>query len=840
MRTKHLLMAMALPVFFTACQQDEFMTDSTKTDALQGRKSIGQVSFVAGSNANTRWAGGKFYNSITPEKADGLSVNLVDVPAYYPGKSILNSMHDYAIDNYTLVDFVNTNYRFNYTGAGWENQGNLVEGNYLIVAPFIESESRKPLEAALPAKQQLKFKEGTQELDPFSAVTGMLQGNAPFMVAYKFLEEGKVEKGMPLEFQSIYSYPLITVKNTNVTYAQGLVLRQIVIENPAGFTLKAPISAEGVRNAMINEVFEPEGTDKVDQALLGSWTAVGTTNSYGNLGNTVYWSWYAGLNKYGVDVPKHRNDAAKDYIMLKQYDKVKADFVQLIGKKDKMPWTRGLGKTHEQAPATSDLLAENNVQTTNYIVVDMPEEGVAMAYNEEVSFNVVMPAETYNNANGQELKIYAIFDNVTWVKTLNTNTTITTLPGKQYPREDYTEPSTNEPTLKGKMGGYFNVYTNDQGRDYGKYAEATGAPTMPTSPHVAVVATTEELADAVMNARSDQNWVITIAGKDVVWNKTVNDKVAGSRTQNILVQGKVTIADNITIADYISFEDAVIAGNVTINGEHSTLNQVLVGKGATLNLGKLANESGNEAIIYNAGTLNLNEDSYTDVYNFSTLNVKAALSNATIYNGTDHCSNAKEILSKIVNLKPMVNVATSGVYVLKDNAVNFPIVIAKNGTLTINDQVELNNSMETEHEGLTNIDVVGSIKNEGTINGSGKLSVPYEKEGDFDTKDGALSLETEIVLANGDTKTITIAEYNKLNTSTYNVKIIVGEGTLVIGSESSIGVFGSAANATSVTALNADKVGVGSTSTVKAWYNKTDDGVTSMKWDNSNTTWQEN
>lgn len=836
MRTKHLLMAMALPALFAACQQDEFMTDSTNADALQGRKSIGQVSFVAGNNADTRWAGGEFYNSITPEKADGLSVNLVDVPAYYPGKSILNSMHDYAIDNYTMVDFVNTNYRFNYTGNGWENQGNLVEGNYLIVAPFVKSESRKPLEAALPAKQQLKFKEGTKELDPASAVTGMLKGDAPFMVAYKFLEEGKVGRGMPLEFQSIYSYPLITVKNTNVTYAQGLVLRQIVIENPVGFTLKAPISADGVRNAMINEVFKPEGTDKVDQALLGSWTSVGTKAPANDLGNTVYWECYAGLNKYGAGVPKHQNEAKNDYIMLKQYDKATSDFVQLVGGTDKMPWTRGLGKTHALAPATSDLLAENNVQTTNYIVVDMPAEGVAMAYNDEVSFNVVMPAETYNNEKGQELKIYAIFDNVTWVKTLNTNTAITTLPGKQYPREDYTEPSNSSPEVKGQKGGYFNVYTNDQSRDYGTYAEATGAPTKPASPHVAVVATTDELAEAVMNARSDQDWVITVAGNNVVWNKDVNDKVAGSRTQNILVQGHVAIDGTITIADYISFEDAVIAGNVTIDGEHSTLNQVLVGKGATLNLGQLANKTSNKAVIYNAGTLNLNKDSYTTVHNFSELNVKADLTNAEIFNGTDHCSNAAEILSGIVNLKPSVNVAANGVYTLKDNAVNFPIVIAKDGKLIINTEVELNNSMTTVVEGLENIDVIGSITNSGTIDGNGKLTIPFKNESNFDNKAGStVSVTTVVTLAAGDEKTISVAEYNALSSTK---KISVGEGTLIIGSETDLFEETEQSDLNNVAALG-DNVETTSTSTVKAWYKKQGDGATAIKW-NNNDAWTEN
>lgn len=829
-------MAMALPALFAACQQDEFMTDSTNADALQGRKSIGQVSFVAGNNADTRWAGGEFYNSITPEKADGLSVNLVDVPAYYPGKSILNSMHDYAIDNYTMVDFVNTNYRFNYTGNGWENQGNLVEGNYLIVAPFIKSESRKPLEAALPAKQQLKFKEGTKELDPASAVTGMLKGDAPFMVAYKFLEEGRVGKGMPLEFQSIYSYPLITVKNTNVTYAQGLVLRQIVIENPAGFTLKAPINADGVRNAMINEVFEPKGADKVDQALLGSWTSVGTKAPANDLGNTVYWECYAGLNKYGAEVPKHQNEAKNDYIMLKQYDKTTSDFVELEGGKDKMPWTRGLGKTHALAPATSDLLAENNVQTTNYIVVDMPAEGVKMAYDEEVSFNVVMPAETYNNVSGKELKIYAIFDNVTWVKTLNTNTTITTLPGKQYPREDYTEPSTNSPVVKGQKGGYFNVYTNDQSRDYGTYEEATGAPTKPASPHVAVVATTDELAEAVMNARSDQNWVITVAGNDVVWNKTVNDKVAGSRTQNILVQGHVAIEGEITIADYISFEDAVIAGDVTIDGEHSTLNQVLVGKGATLNLGKLANKTNNKAVIYNVGTLNLNEDSYTTVNNFGELNVKANLTSAEIFNDTDHCSNAAEILSGIVNLKPSVNVAANGVYILKDNAVNFPIVIAKNGKLTINSNVELNNSMKTEVEGLDNINVVGSITNNGTIDGSGTLTIPFKNESNFDNKAGStVSIATVVTLAAGETKSISTTEYEALDSTK---KISVGEGTLIIGSETDLYEANEQTDVNGVTALS-NNVETTSTSTVKAWYNKQDSGATAIKWNNSSA-WEEN
>ena len=160
MRTKHLLYTMALAGIFAACTQDEFETVNG-ADALTGRKSIGQVTFTEAPS--TRWAV-ESWDKIAPEADDAFSLMLVDNP-----RTGLDGMHLYPIDNYELIEKAQTNYIFRRGNSGWTNDAELVEGNYLYVAPAQEGKlDRNTVEINLPTEQNLSLGEDGK-IDPLSA-----------------------------------------------------------------------------------------------------------------------------------------------------------------------------------------------------------------------------------------------------------------------------------------------------------------------------------------------------------------------------------------------------------------------------------------------------------------------------------------------------------------------------------------------------------------------------------------------------------------------------------------------------------------------------------------------
>lgn len=232
MRTKHLLMTMALPFAFAACTSDEFETTQSGPVDLSGRKALGNIELTFnGDGANTRLEIGQ--GGIGFSMVDGVGACLVD----QPNGNFNNEKKD-IIEWYDLTNYISSNYLYKTADAGktWTTDARMVEGNYVFYAPHNEAHLvRSSIEAEFPNPQTIQLKDGTP--DQYSAIQQLIDTKAPMYVGYKFLDSKSQTKNISVAMKPIYSYPKITLKNTfgtddKVTSAtKDLTIRRIILLN---------------------------------------------------------------------------------------------------------------------------------------------------------------------------------------------------------------------------------------------------------------------------------------------------------------------------------------------------------------------------------------------------------------------------------------------------------------------------------------------------------------------------------------------------------------------------------------------------------------------------------
>lgn len=714
MKTRNLLFALALPAVFAACSQDEFVTDEGGV-SLAGRKSLGKISLITDGDAITRWSA---ETGIAPEDADAMSAALIDAPA-----TGLTGSHDYAYDNYGITDYISSNYQYVYskTGNTWDSKAEMVEGNYIFLAPYVNHSTRKPMEATLIAEQNLTATNG--KIDEKSAIKEVLGKKVPMLIAHRFIKEGDGNQ-IGANFYSIYSYPKITVKNAD-NLRQSVIVKKVILKKTTddGFTLNAPFSNKGVRNALLNEVFEPQGTDTKDQALVGSWAAKAAKN-FGVTPSTVASKYTTANAKAGEALPATLELTTLDINGNKK-------------EQEKTQWMNGLsGKT-------SDLLGTPTTKS-EYIVINFPANYV-LKYGEEVSFNAVIPADDYQmgGTNGS-LEMYVVVNNETangysvdnvWKKNIvSRSQQLTLYPGKLYPEQDYSGTE-----LRQGRGGYFTILAGSESvqnidpsvrvdNDF----EAVG-----------VVTTTEELKAAVANIQSNTKQVIVVNGKNVEFNSEVNEVIARTDPQDLTIQGLVYInADNkdkaMTIANMVKFTQAVVkGGEVTFNGAANELGKVMVDKDATLVVEDANLEATTE--ILNLGTLKLAKEigSGEDltVENWAQLEVEANVTNATIHNNANRCSASwKEYLSNAIVLNSKVRILPEGTY-KADKVINYAITVDEKdaddnvATLALPAEVTFAKNQNGEKGTITNNGIIEAAETSATLTVPADFSMVNAKEG---------------------------------------------------------------------------------------------------------------
>ena len=706
MRTKHLLYTMALAGIFAACTQDEFETVNG-ADALTGRKSIGQVTFTEAPS--TRWAV-ENWDKIAPEADDAFSLMLVDNP-----RTGLDGMHLYPIDNYELIEKAQTNFIFKNDGNGhWGNDAELVEGNYLYVAPAQEGKlDRNTVEITLPTEQNLSLGEDGK-IDPLSAIKEFVAKGYPFYIGHRFLSEGG-SLSLP-NMQSIFAYPEITITQTDAFRDEVAVVKKVIIkqENPGdAFVINAPLNPKEAATLLTNEFFTKRGEDKQDKVVIGDWA--GHANAY-----------------FGVDEEIPQNWGSNEWNNTK---KIPADttFVahNLNGQVlETYLFNKGLNG------ATSQLLGTPQSKS-QYIVINMPGDGVALKYRESIKFNAVIPADTYKmtevDAEDETVKkgltIYVVLENNEAYKKVVTSTgegkTIDLYPGKRYPVQDYTGLN-----LNGDAGKYFTIELCEKTDGTNKYIRTTDA----EIGGVGTINTTEDLIAAIQAHTSAEPLHLTIGGRNVVYNEAVNEAVTNKKSQQVTIQGhiKVQAKEGTTLNLYsrMLIEDATIAEGGKIVANENNLKKVVVAPKAELELTDVDKVNNKQAEIINAGTLTLSTDDFAKVTNYSVLKANCNLSQKTV-NGilpekTDisveylDCVDNAEIISPAIDLDPSVEIMAGGTYAISGD-LNYPITVdAKTATKAAGELVlnaDANIVKETVKINGKEIVKEGNIINNGKIVG---------------------------------------------------------------------------------------------------------------------------
>ena len=698
MRTKHLLYTMALAGIFAACTQEEFETVNG-ADALAGRKSIGKVTFTEAPS--TRWDVDNF-NTIMPEAGDGYSLMLVDVP-----RQGLDGQHVYPIDNYELVNDVQTNYVFKTNdGVNFSNDAELVEGNYLFVAPAQEGKlDRKTVEITLPTEQNLSL--GSDgKLDPLSAIKEFAESGYPFYIGHRFLSEGGSVSTPAM--RNIFAFPEITVKNTDRLRQEDAILKQVILKQKNAdkpFVINATINTVNAAKLLTNEWFAAQAPDTKNQMVVGGWA--GHMGQYFGESNRTKQDWKVDgtpveiPNTVDYEVTYLNGDDAKYYA----YDN------GLYG-------------------ATSNLTSTPK-STSQYIVINMPGDGIKLGYNESVTFNAIIPAEQYVMSD-DELTIYAVLQNdEAYEKVMKSNTQVDMYPGKRYPNQDYAGLE-----VKGGKGLYFTIDINDAASDgLSEYDRVSAASILGG---VETVKTTADLVAAIKANTSTENLNITVEGRNVVYNDEVNKAVANTSCQNVNIQGYIKVegsddADNpLAIDPRVTIEQVVIEkGNV--KAYDTNLVNVFIAKGGALDLiddDPMSTTTDEKVAINNAGTLTLSTTEFVEVKNYSVLKVNAQLNTANavanIKNLYAACGEGGEIISPSIDLVPSVEVMAGAAYAIKGN-LNYKVTVdAKAGNIAAGVLTLLENtSIAKEIEWFNNkpVEKVGNIINNGTVTGTGVLTV---------------------------------------------------------------------------------------------------------------------
>ena len=694
MRTKHLLYTMALAGIFAACTQDEFETVNG-ADALTGRKSIGQVTFTEAPS--TRWAV-ENWDKIAPEADDAFSLMLVDNP-----RTGLDGMHLYPIDNYELIEKAQTNFIFKNDGNGhWGNDAELVEGNYLYVAPAQEGKlDRNTVEITLPTEQNLTLG-ADGKVNPLSAIEEFVAKGYPFYIGHRFLSEGG-SLSLP-NMQSIFAYPEITITQTDAFRDEVAVVKKVIIkqENPGdAFVINAPLNPKEAATLLTNEFFTKRGEDKQDKVVIGDWA--GHANAY-----------------FGVDEEIPQNWGSNEWNNTK---KIPADttFVahnmkgQVLGT---YLFNKGLNG------ATSELLGTPQSKS-QYIVINMPGDGVALKYKESIKFNAVIPADTYEmtevDAGDQTVKkgltIYVVLENNEAYKKVVTSTgeenTIDLYPGKRYPVQDYTGLNLNS-----GAGKYFTIELCEKTDGTNKYIKTTDA----EIGGVGTINTTEDLIAAIQAHTSAEPLHLTIEGRNVVYNKAVNDAVTNKRSQQVTIQGhiKVQAEEGTTLNLYsrMLIEDATIAEGGKIVAHDGNLKKVVVAPNAELELTDNGVANTKQAEITNAGTLTLSTADYKSVTSYGVLKANYDLTTVPVAVEYLDCVDNAEIISPAIDLDPSVEIMAGAKFAVAGN-LNFPITIDAKTSQESAGELVLNANTKVVKEVVKvngkEIEKEGSITNNGVI-----------------------------------------------------------------------------------------------------------------------------
>ena len=235
MRTKHLLMTMALPLAFAACTSDEFESFD-QGNGLKNRKEIGQVAIAfENGDALTRWTSG-----MQPEVGDrvgAVSIDNLKKQEYNEEKPESNYT--------TSSNQIFSNYMYENNGNDmWLTNANLVEGGYYFYAPYVASQTRGLMKLNAPVVQNLDVQDG--KIVGNSAIVNFIEeGTTPFYIGYKFLSAAESNTDITVKMRHIFAYPRLEFTNKT---GEAVELKRILIQSTDGLIESASLSNTGIGN----------------------------------------------------------------------------------------------------------------------------------------------------------------------------------------------------------------------------------------------------------------------------------------------------------------------------------------------------------------------------------------------------------------------------------------------------------------------------------------------------------------------------------------------------------------------------------------------------------------
>ena len=242
MRTKHVLMTMALPLAFAACTSEEFESYDSNVSLAQ-RTEIGQVDLTFGfGDAQTRWDAG-----LNEEVSDVLGAALIDAPKATPGNDPEKGKWE---NNYTITDYISSNYPYTFNGERWTSEAKLVEGSYVFYAPYAaDHQVRSAIKYAAPVAQKLEVENG--KVVEMSAVADMAENfTNPFYFGYKFFDAADDNRNISVELRHIFAYPKFTLKNTT---GENVTITRILVQDENGtIPAEGEFSNSAIATAMNN------------------------------------------------------------------------------------------------------------------------------------------------------------------------------------------------------------------------------------------------------------------------------------------------------------------------------------------------------------------------------------------------------------------------------------------------------------------------------------------------------------------------------------------------------------------------------------------------------------
>lgn len=188
---------MALPLLFTACTQDEFVSgENSSNPALANRKTVENVT-INMSEPDTRMV---FDGGYQWQVGDQFGACLMDE---YKDVDVLGDWWE----DFKLVDYIQTNYPFTCQESRiWTSEAVMQEGNYFFYYPYNYNfgGKRTPIRLTVPTEQYVADGESTASvLDD-----QLFLGYSPIVA-----EEGKESESLDLTMQPLLAFPAFNLKN---------------------------------------------------------------------------------------------------------------------------------------------------------------------------------------------------------------------------------------------------------------------------------------------------------------------------------------------------------------------------------------------------------------------------------------------------------------------------------------------------------------------------------------------------------------------------------------------------------------------------------------------------